>query len=150
MQDVGKSSVRCREWRNLGLTKLMLSQTRSLCGPEGTSETIWSPLPALCPRGAPAIAGLLAMVTGNAATYQTWESPEGLERPPYPGRSKENTDMCCVCFPSSTKYTFIGNPCCTRFCAWNWGAGISTGRQAPGVLGHLIWKGKQRVIKLSR
>lgn len=82
MQDVGKSSVRCSEWRNLGLTKLTLSQTRSLCGPEGTSETIWSPLPALCPRGAPAFAGLPAMVAGNAAAYETWESQEGLERPP--------------------------------------------------------------------
>lgn len=45
-----------------------------------TSETIRSPLPALCPSGGPAFAGLTAMVAFNAAACKTWEGEKGLER----------------------------------------------------------------------
>lgn len=92
----------------------------------GTSETIWSPLPALCAWGAPAFARLLAMVACKAA-YETWEGQKVLERPLYLGRSQENIDVCRVLsFPSLIKYKFIENPRCTRSCVWNWGTVMST------------------------
>lgn len=92
----------------------------------GTSETIWSPLPALCAWGAPVFARPLAMFAYNAAAYENWEGQKVLERPLYLGRSQENIDVCCVLsFPSLIKYKFIENPRCTRSCPWNWGTVIS-------------------------
>ena len=123
----------------------------------GTSETIWSPLLALCPWGPPAFVGSLAVVAlvhqagkGCCCLYRTWEGQKRLERPLCLGRCRENIDVWCVLsFPSLIKYIFIVNPSCTRSCSWNWGAVGGHRRHAPGLLDHLILKGRQWVIKLS-
>lgn len=47
------------------------------------------------------------------------------------------------CFPLLIKYIFIMNPSCSRSCAWNWGTVGSTRRHAPGLLEHLLLKGRQ-------
>ena len=87
----------------------------------GTPETIWGPLPALCPSGTLAFSWLLAMVAYNAAAYKAKQGQKGLERPLYLGRSWENIDLCYVLsIPLIIKCMFIVNPCCTRSCAWNW------------------------------
>lgn len=50
----------------------------------GTSQTIWNPLPALCPWRERAFPGLVA------TAYKTREGQKGLETLLYLGTSKEN------------------------------------------------------------
>lgn len=62
----GSPSLPGAQAKNLAIIDSSISITPhmwSITSWSGTSETIWSPLPALCPCGAPAFVGLLATVT---------------------------------------------------------------------------------------